>query len=1338
MAKKTRQARNKKVAAVKKAKQVVESGAQNASAPLAEMSSPIVGIGASAGGLEAFTKVLGALSTDTGMAFVLVQHLEPKHESALTAILSKATEMPVREVKEGMHVEANHVYVIPANSDMSVLDGLLHIAGRTAPPGRHLPIDYFFSSLAESRGPRAIGVVLSGTASDGTAGIKAIKAAGGVTFAQEPESARFDGMPRSAIASGCVDFVLTPERIAAELARLVQHPFLGSLGINAVPEVPAQEQEWARLFRLLRATFGVDFSLYKKSTVKRRLARRMAVNKVERLGQYLKILERSREELDALFAEILILVTSFFRDPEVFASLQKKVIPRILASKPAGEPVRVWVAGCSSGGEAYSIAMILLEVLGEKASSTPIQIFATDVSEEAIDKARNGVYPEDELTEVSAERKRRFFTRVSGYYQVNHDIREMCVFARLDVTRDPPFSRLDLLTCRNVLIYFEPPLQKRALAAFHYALRNHGVLVLGKTESLSSHSELFTASDRKNKFFLKNPSAHVPMGVVQASPEHAMPGKQLKESLPGLDLEKEADRMVWERYAHAGLVVNGDLQILHFRGDTSPYLRPVPGKATFQLMRMLREELALEVRAALQKSRRTGVSVRSAGIQIHDDQQKRLVNIEVRSLQSHTGGERSYLILFEEASSTPRPARKPAHPARERQNRDSEITRLENELARTREYVQAIIRDQETTNEELKTANEEAMSSMEELQSTNEELETAKEELQSSNEELVTLNEQLQNRNTELAHLSDDLSTVLTGVDIPIVILGSDRRIRRFTPPAEKLLGLIPADVGRPIGKLRIGMHIPDFDGLISAVMAEGRGLSREVQAEAGGWFQLRVRPFRTGDDEGVVMAFMDIHELKTQQDALLRDRNFTSSILDSAADLAVVVLDPEGRITHFNRVAQHLSGYSLEEAQGQIAWEFLATPEESEAFREAFESAATLEGGHHESHWIARSGRPVLVGWSYSAVRPGAEIESVVFTGVDRTGQQDAEQKAEEGGATIRALLETAAEAILAVNGEGRVQIANSTAAKMFDYSRTELAGKDLASLLPEATREQLSAGGNVEEPERARRLVLSATGRRRDGSEFPVETSVSVVETHQGPLTVFFISDITERREAEQTLIEYQEQLRRLTASLFNAQEYGNRELARELHDGFSQQLAAVSMEISQLLKRGAHDDSIAQPLEQMGKKISRMADDMHRASRRLHPAMLEDLGLGAALRDEGENFFRETKIPVAFHGEIGRDGLSTPVALCLFRVAQEALRNVRKHTKATVVDINLARTDHSVELRIKDNGTGFDLEAARKKAGLGLISMEERVRLVSGKLTIRSPKGKGTTVEVTVPLS
>ncbi len=1150
-------------------------------------------------------------------------------------------------------------------------------------------------------------------------------------------------MPRNAIAAGCVDFVLSPERIAAELARISKHPFIAKLP-KADEELPAKEEEWTHLFRLLRTASGVDFTFYKKSTIRRRLARRMAVHKLESIGEYLKFLERNHEELHALFGEILIHVTGFFRDPGVFTTLRTKFFPQILASRQSRQPVRIWVPGCSTGEEVYSIAMCLLEHLGDCASATPIQIFGTDITDSAIEKARAGAYSEGEMRDVSAERRRRFFTQVDGNYSVNVALREPCVFARQDVTKDPPFSKLDLISCRNVLIYLDPVLQKKVLASFHYALKDTGVLLLGKSESLDAFTDLFTIADRRNKFFTKNITARVPIEVIQATHETPAPqGKGRPDGPPRLDLEKEADRIVWERYAHAGIVVNNELQILHFRGDTSAYLQPAPGRATLSLPRMLRKELQLGLRAAVQEARKSGHSARRESIRIKHDRQERAVNIEVHPFPASSEAGKCFLILFDEGAPRSSPPSRPAAARRGgKRIAGAEVERLESELTHTREYLQSVIREQESTNEQLKTANEEALSSMEELQSTNEELETAKEELQSSNEELITLNEQLQKRNAELGLLSDDLSNVISGVDLPILILDGNRRIRRFTPPAQKLLGLLEGDIGRPIGNLRIGLDVPDLKDLMTSIIDQDGDIKREVQSEAGHWYLMRMRPFRTAEQkiDGVVIAFTDIHQLKRNQEALQKEQILISAILDSASDLLVMVLDREGRIVQFNRVCQQLSGYSLEEVRGRRPWEFMVPADEVPRLKETIEKVLRGTPSQTEGHWLAKDGRRLLIGWSNRGVGVGGSVESVIASGIDHTESSATRRRAVESEATVRALLETAAQAILAVNEQGKIVLVNAATEEMFGYSHDEIIGQDLGVLFPERFRQRHTthlAKWFSQPIPRKMGVGLDLAGLRKNGTEFPVDVSLSYIGTAESIVGVAFVSDITELKRNEETLLDYQKQLQRLSGSLMSVQETANKELARELHDVFSQELAALAMEVSTLKAPSEVGGALTERLAELGKRIGRLADEMHRTSRQLHPQILHELGIEAALREECNRFSAHAGIPVRFTCQELPASLPEDVSLCLYRVAQESLLNIRKHAGGTEARVSLRGEGGGVRLRVEDTGDGFNVDEAHKSGGLGLISMEERVRLVNGKFDIRSQPEQGTTVDVFVPL-
>jgi two-component system, chemotaxis family, CheB/CheR fusion protein len=1302
-------------------------------------------VGASAGGLEAFTELLRALPPDTGMAFVLIQHLEAEHESMLTALLAKETKMRVIEVRQKTAVAPNQVFVIPANADLSLVNGTLRVSVRRASAGRHLPIDHFFRTLAEAQGHLAIGVVLSGTASDGTLGLKAIKAAGGITFAQEPKSAKFDGMPKSALLAGCVDFVLTPERIAAELSQITFHSHPGFSNLEREgPLIPAWDEDWMRIFKLLKDAWGVDFTFYKKPTVRRRMARRMAVKNAEHLNDYLKIIENDREELDALYRDLLIQVTSFFRDPDVFRALRNRIVPRILKKQPAADSIRIWVPGCASGEEAYSIAICLLESLGEQISPPSVQIFASDISEQAIDRARAGVYPTDALKKLSRERLGRFFTRANGNYQIKSAVRDLCIFARHDLTRDPPFSRMDLISCRNLLIYLEPILQKRILGSFRYSLREGGFLLLGKSETPGGLPD-FRIADRKTRFFTRVPAAAIPQSMPLSFEKPARREKRYAEEAPTFDLEKEADRIIWERSGHGGLVVNDDLEILHFRGDTSPYLRPIPGKATFQLLKMLREELVLELRGIVSRARKTGSSVRREAIRVRRNGGFHLIDIEVRPLAPRRMGERYFLILFEDATLPGEEQTKSASVALPlKESRDRELTEVKNDLIRTRDYLQAIIQEHESANEELKAANEEAQSSIEELHSTNEELETAKEELQSTNEELTTLNEQLQKRNTELAHLSDELSNVLTGVDIPVLIVGGDLRIRRFTASAEALLRLLPGDIGRPLSHIRIGVNLPDLEESIAQISKGGRDLWREARADDGRWYSVRILPFLTAERkiDGALIVFIDVDDLKRSHENQEREQKLISAILNSARDLLVIILDGKGRVLQFNRAAQTLTGYSVEEVRGKTVWDFLPIPEERPHMKKGFEAALKGAEAHGETHWHTKRGEPRLIAWSDTvAVQDGGKVDYVILTGTDVTERETAQEQVRDSDAAIRTLLETAPDAVLVHDAEGRVRFVNAAAEAVFGYKRRELVAQPFEMLIPERFRQEHArqvANFFVKPHMRPMGAGLNLFGLRKDGTEFPADIGLSWFKTKAGTLGVSFVADITERTKSEATMLQNQKELQALTARLLGLQEAGNRELARELHDDLSQKLAALGMEVSTLQRPSDKPlDSLPERVRALSGRINGLAEGVHAMSRRLHPAVLDELGLEAALVEECAAFSTEWGVSCRAESRGVPDSLPENISLCLYRVAQESLRNIARHAKATKVRVTLSGRRGGVALRIEDAGDGFDLKDTKRKGGLGLISMEERVRLVNGKLTILSNPGKGTAVEVFVPL-
>ena len=836
---------------------------------------PIVGIGASAGGLEAFTQLLRALPPDTGMAFVFVQHLDPTHETVLTNLLSKATKMPTSQVEDGTLVRPDHVYVIPPNHSLTISGGILRLGSRDKTHGRHLPIDTFLASLADDQGARAIGVILSGTGSDGAVGLRAVKSAGGVTFAQDERSAQHAGMPHSAVVAGAVDLVLSAGEIAAELARIARHPYVES------PTTPRGDADLApepnglrEIFRVLRSATGTDFRGYKPATVRRRVARRMLLHRIETLEGFARHLRQHPAEVQTLHDDLFITVTRFFRDPDVFHALVHTVFPRMMKDRPRGTAIRIWTPGCATGEEAYSILIALTEFVEAAKSGrddVAIQLFATDANVASIARARAGRYPESIALDVSPERLRRFFVKVDGQYQVIKSLRDLAVFAVHNVVTDPPFSRLDLLTCRNVLIYLGPDLQKRVLPIFHYALKPTGFLLLGNAETPGTFSDLFVPVDKTHRIYARRPGPpRADLGWTRGERRRSADDARHETMEPAhapqaLELDREADRILLAKYAPAGVVVNDDLEVLHVRGRTGPYLEMPSGAASFNLLKMLREGLLVDVRAAVKRARTTGAPVRKDGAQVRRNGGLVRVNIAVIPLRASTArgaAPGAFLVLFEDG-------RSPAVSASQRKGagrvklrgQERTMQALRAELTSTKEYLQAIINEREAANEELKSASEELQSTNEELQSTNEELETSKEELQSVNEELGTVNDELQARNAELGSLNSDLANILSSVTIPLVIVGSDLRIRRFTGMANHVLNVVPTDVGRSILDIRWKIELEDVEQVLLGVIGTLTVWERDVQDQDGHWYSVRVLPYRSVDNtiDGAVMAFIDV-----------------------------------------------------------------------------------------------------------------------------------------------------------------------------------------------------------------------------------------------------------------------------------------------------------------------------------------------------------------------------------------------------------------------------------------------------------------------------------------------
>lgn len=1292
---------------------------------------PIVGVGASAGGYEAFSELLKSLPENTGMGFVFVQHLDPTHGSVLTEILSRTAKIPVTEVKDGMKVEPNHLYVIPANTTMVLQDGELRLGARTLIRGQHLPIDQFFNSLAEERGNQAIGVILSGTASDGTEGCRAIKAFGGITFAQD-ESAKFSSMPRSVIAAGSVDFVLPPQEIARELSRIGRHPYV--LGQRLKEEQASSTvagNEFNELLAMVREASGVDFGLYKQSTLQRRVKRRMVVHRLETMKDYLRYVRQNPAELDELYRDILIHVTGFFRDPKAFEALQERVFPQFTQSRKVEEnPLRIWVPGCSTGEEVYSIAICLLEFLWQKSRASfpgalttkAVQIFATDISEIALDRARVGLYTDAAVSEVSPERLSRFFLRLDGGYQINKSIREMCVFARQNVAKDPPFSNLDLITCRNLLIYLGPELQKRVIPTLHYALKPDGFLMLGGSESLGAFSDHFLLMDKKYKIYQKKRTANRLITYFTGT-EHVnlRPGAVRNTTPPpnSLTIEKEIERVLVKRFVPASIVVNEEMEIVQFRGRTGAYLEPAAGHPTFSLSKMAREGLLVDLRAALSKAKKTNSPARAQGVRVKSNSHTREVDLEVIPVRGQNSAERFYIVVFEEGGQKAvsehlergkRGLKPKPHVSRENE-------RMKRDMDQLREQLQALIEEHETTSEEFKSANEEVLSANEELQSTNEELETAKEELQSSNEELTTLNEELQNRNTELSLANNDLINLLGNVNIPVVMVGNDLRIRRFTPPAQKLLNLIPADIGRRLQEIRPNLDADDIEASVQATIDTATLREREVHEKNGAWYLMRVRPYKTWDSkiDGAVISFQDIDDLKKSVKA---SREYADALIHSARE-AILVLDANLRISAANRAFYKAFQLSPEETQGRTVDEIgngkWMAAELTEKLHEVLQADRRLDNLEIK-HSFPGMGERVML-FNARRIEPTRGQQMILLSVDDVTEQRNQLEDLR----THSVLLELANDAILVRNLTGRIQLWNHGAERLYGYSKQEAIGQPVFKLLKseypvpfEEIKKDILQRGYWEGE-----LVHT----RKDGERRIVEGRWSLHREGESETILELNTDVTDRKRSE-------DQLRNLSGRLMQIQDEERRRIARDLHDSTGQKLVALKLSLSQTKSDG----------EAQGEQIQLVDDvlqEVRTLSQLLHPPLLEEAGLMSATRWLAEGFSSRSGIKVRLNGPEKLERLPQNIEIAVFRVIQEALNNIHRHSGASSAEIEVKQEDGSLRMKIADNGHGRRRPQSKEPdLGVGILGMQERLAQLGGRLTINS-SANGTTIDAEVPL-
>jgi two-component system CheB/CheR fusion protein len=886
---------------------------------------PIVGIGASAGGLEAFELFFKTMPTNSGMAFVLIPHLDPGHASLLSEILQRNTTMPVHEAKNQTITQANHVYIIPPNKDMAIFHGTLHLSVPEQARGLRLPIDSFFRSLAEDQGERAICVILSGSGSDGTLGLRAVHGAGGVSFVQEPATAKYDGMPTSAVQSGLATYVLPVEKIPEQLVAYVKT--IKNIGVPPQLPAPAATSAMTRIMMLLRSRTGNDFSKYKKSTITRRIERRMVVHSMSNMEAYARYLQENPAEVQVLFKELLINVTSFFRDKEAFEALSKTVLPRIFEGKPENYIFRAWVPGCASGEEAYSIAMLFSEYMDEIKQEFKLQIYATDIDDDAIATARAGTYPANIAIDVSPERLRRFFTKGEDGFRIKKEIREMVVFAIQNVITDPPFTKMDLISCRNVLIYLEAELQNRVIPAFHYSLRQGGVLFLSPSEGIGNFTDLFTPLDKKWKIYTARPSLDSARTLVAQrfawtsdKPER-LPG-ELAGTRDKTNFAELTRRVLLQSYAPPSVITDDKGNIVYVHGDTGKYLQPAPGQASLNVIDMAREGLQLDLRSAILAATLQKKPVTVKDLPVRTNGGIHGVDLAVRPLADPEATRELLLVSFQDTELQP-PEKSTTKKRSTAKGVSKRVEELEQDLAYTKENLQATIEEMQAANEELKSTNEELQSTNEELQSTNEELETSKEELQSVNEEIVTVNSELQAKIEQLTDTQNDMKNLLENVNVGTIFLDERLAIKRFTRDAVKVYRLAASDTGRPLADIRSNIPdddlIPDAQGVLDTLVPR----EKQVRTSGNEWYQVRIIPYRTYENviDGVVMTFSDITTLKAVEAEARSSRDYAQSIVDTVRE-PLVVLNWTFEVVSASRAFYEMFGVTKKETMGKVLYE--------------------------------------------------------------------------------------------------------------------------------------------------------------------------------------------------------------------------------------------------------------------------------------------------------------------------------------------------------------------------------------------------------------------------------
>lgn len=1210
----------------------------------------VVAIGASAGGVEALQELFSGMPVETGLTFVVILHTTADPDSHLAEIIQRKTSIPVTAVRNSAKLKINHIYCLPSDREVELLDGEVLVTDRTLSDDRRVPIDLFFRSVAGTYKERTISIILSGTGSDGSLGTGRVREEGGVNIVQDPSQAEYAVMPRNAIEHGSVDFILPLEQIPAKLVSLQRNAERIQLPPAEGP-VEGSEEALIEILALLRARTRHDFVNYKRSTVLRRIERRMQITECEDLAAYLMHLRQHPEEVRGLLRDLLISVTNFFRDGQAFQHLQSEIVPRLFEEMKTGDQLRVWVPGCATGEEAYSHAMILSEYADTLSHPPSVQIFATDIDEEALSHGRQGIYTTAIAADVSPQRLKRFFSNEGLSYRVKRELREMVLFAPQNLLRDPPFSKLNLISCRNLLIYIDRQAQERLLETFHFALRSGGYLFLGSSESADGLSSGFSTIHKKSRIFQRDKSASV-IGVPppSAAPTGwaAVPPSQLSPPIPAIARGvvpsfAELHYRMLEAFGPPSVLIDANYEIVHISEHAGHYLQMSGGEPSRNLLRAAHPSLQLELRSLLIEGSQVGQASRLVVANIDD--QEALVEVSVRSLSGTKALSGFSLVLFEAKEQSTRPAPKKTPPTEGDAN--AVLLNVEEQLWQARDQLRATSEEYETSTEELKATNEELQAMNEELRSASEELETGKEELQSLNEELTTLNAELKEKVEEVSLANSDLQNLMASTRIATLFVDRATCVKRYTPSLQEIFNIIPTDVGRPLAHLTHNLTSNNLTADVQKVLEDLQTMEREVSTKDGRWFILRLLPYRTTDDKitGVVVTFTDIQERKNAEEALRSREERLQLLVESSLDYAIMTLDAQGNFVSWNPAAAHIFGYSPGEIIGQ-PFQTIFTVEDKAAGKDKMElSTAEQKGKSADERWHVRKDGTRLY------------LSGVLVLINDKSGK---------GFAKI-----------------GRDLTAEHNA-------KTELAQakQELEVRVRERTEQLASANSQLREEIREHALV-------------------------------------------EQQRLD-------LVRRIVGTQEEERRRISRELHDQLGQLLTALRLRLENLQESTdpRKTSQIAQELVESTKQLEAEIDFL---AWELRPTMLDDFGLQPTLENYVRQWSEHTGIPATFHGQaLGNRRLTWLLETNLYRIAQEALNNIAKHSGATKAEIVLELQEANVVLIIEDNGRGFASEDKPVPGGrdLGLAGIRERTKLMNGTIEIESADGKGAALFVKIP--